>query len=106
MLSPSLVAEVRRLLAEGGHTQRQISARTGVSRGSVSAIASGKRPDRAPAQPAALNLFDHTRPKVRCPGCGALVCPRVTDAEDAPTPPCRACEVRSQAAAQPRRPAA
>ena len=81
MLKPALVAEVRRLLAEGRLSQRAIARRLGVSRGSVLAIARGKRPDRPPAEP--LDEVRWEGPPARCPGCGGMV-----------FLPCRACATR------------
>lgn len=43
MLTLSVVEEIGRLLAEGKLSQRKIAARLGVSRGTVGAIASGRR---------------------------------------------------------------
>ncbi len=43
MLSPAVVEEVERLLSEGQLSWRKIAGRTGVSRGSVHAIAHGRR---------------------------------------------------------------
>ena len=66
MLASQKILEVIRLLKEGKHSQRKIHLMTGVSRGTISAIARGKiRRD-----------FKETvgiRPKgpwVRCPDCG------------------------------------
>jgi hypothetical protein len=50
MLSPAIVEEVQRLLKEGKLSWRKIAGRTGVSRGSVHAIAHGRRAVR-PRQP-------------------------------------------------------
>jgi hypothetical protein len=71
MLATATVREIDRLLKEGDLSQRKIAARLGVSRGVVSAIASGRRglygrnqpddpsvPHRATSQPE------------RCPRCG------------------------------------
>jgi hypothetical protein len=72
MLAPKTVAEIQRLLDLKTHSQRRIAAMLGVSRGSVAAIASGKRrdvladaADEAPMEPSG--------PPARCPGCGGLV---------------------------------
>lgn len=82
MLPVGVVDEVRRLLAEGRLSQRQIARRTGVSRGAVAAIASGRR--RAPAVQALGPPGGQPRGKpIRCPGCGALV-----------QMPCLACWLR------------
>lgn len=43
MLALSVVQEIDRLLQEGELSQRKIAARLGVSRGTVGAIASGRR---------------------------------------------------------------
>lgn len=86
MLSPALVAEVRRLLAEGRLSQRRIAAVTGVSRTTVSNIARGRRPDYAP-RPQGDELDLACGPLGRCPGCGGRV-----------FLPCRLCHVRAVAA--------
>ena len=82
MISPQIVAEVRRLLAEEKHSHRKIARLTGISRGSVGAIASGRRPDYEP-----LREEDEEEepagPPRRCPNCGGLV-----------YVPCRLCRVR------------
>ncbi len=44
MLAESLVAHVAELLADGRISQRRIARLTGVSRGTVGAIARGRRP--------------------------------------------------------------
>jgi Helix-turn-helix domain len=73
MLPLSVVEEIDRLLKEGELSQRRIAERLKVSRGTVSAIASGQRGlhGRTPA--------DETKgetpalPAERCPKCGFLV---------------------------------
>ena len=72
MLAAKTVIEIQRLLDAKTHSQRRIAVLLGVSRGSVAAIASGKRRaeladecDDAPAE--------HAGPPARCPGCGGLV---------------------------------
>jgi hypothetical protein len=45
MLSAAMVREIRRLLEAGRLSQRQIARKLGVSRGVVSAIALGRRPE-------------------------------------------------------------
>jgi len=83
MIAPKIVAEVRRLLAAGTHSQRKIARLTGISRGTVGAIASGRRPDYhessddGPEEPAG--------PPERCPGCGGMV-----------YMPCLLCRARKQ----------
>jgi hypothetical protein len=70
MLSTSLVHEIDRLLKTGQLSHRKIATRLNVSRGTISAIAQGrrglygmdpneKRPARTP-----------TSPPTRCPHCG------------------------------------
>ena len=92
MLAPSVVEEIRRLLAEDTLSHRKIARLTGVSRGTIGAIASGKRPDyqqlrRAPqGEP-----LEPAGPPERCPGCGGMV-----------YHPCRFCRARSLAARLPR----
>jgi transcriptional regulator with XRE-family HTH domain len=71
MLLPAQVEEVRRLLAEGGRSQREIAKLTGVSRGTIGAIASGKRRDREPRPEEDFSL--RHGPVVRCPECGGKV---------------------------------
>lgn len=81
MISPEKIDEIRRLLADGTLSQRQIAALTGISRGTVGAVASGKRSDRLP-QP--TDDWDMpTGPIVRCASCGGRV-----------IAPCRLCRVR------------
>lgn len=85
MIAPSVVNRIKCLLAEGTLSQRKIAGLTGVSRGTVGAIARGNRPDyeairkkageEAPEEPAG--------PPQRCPTCGGMV-----------TMPCRVCRVR------------
>ncbi|MBX7168449.1 MAG: helix-turn-helix domain-containing protein [Pirellulales bacterium] len=83
MLSPELVLEIRRLLAEGRLSQRKIAKQLGVSRATVGAIASGKRPDYAPRLPREDEPLRPTGPPRRCPRCGGMV-----------YLPCRLCQVR------------
>jgi hypothetical protein len=84
MIAPSVVNEIKRHLAEGRHSQRKIARMTGVSRGTVNAIANGKRPDyEAQAGDREMEADERTGPPRRCPGCGALV-----------YMPCRLCHVR------------
>ena len=74
MLTATVVDEVQRLLQEGRFSQRKIAARMGVSRGTVNAIALGRRLCRRQQRPAAERGFiPPTGPLVRCPGCGGRV---------------------------------
>lgn len=84
MLADEVVAEVRRLVAEGQLSQRQIAARVGVSRGTVLAIAAGRRVDRPSPLPED-DASPHGGPFVRCPGCGGRV-----------RMPCRLCRLRAR----------
>ena len=45
MISASIVKQIRRLLAEGKLSHRKIACMMGVSRGTVGAVAKGRRPD-------------------------------------------------------------
>lgn len=76
MLAPWLVERVKTLSAEG-RSQREIARQLPVSRGSVHAIVTGKRPDyealkAARQRQAALTQLGDG-PPVRCPGCGGKV---------------------------------
>jgi hypothetical protein len=74
MLPLVVVEEIQRLLAEGQLSQRKIAIKLGVSRGTVGAIASGKRggygrePDADQPELPSTDL-----PPERCQGCGAMV---------------------------------
>jgi hypothetical protein len=81
MISESLVAEIRRLLA-AGHTQRDVARMVGVARNTVSTIAAGERPDRAAARETDLSSMPRTKAR-RCTTCGGMV-----------YPPCKLCKVR------------
>ena len=83
MLPPSKVDDVRRLLTEKNLSQRQIAKELGISRGSVSAIASGRRPDY-PIQASRDDRNPCLLPPVRCGTCGGLV-----------YRPCRLCQTRA-----------
>ncbi len=83
MLSMGKVVEIERLLAEGRLSQRKISRLVGVSRGVISAIAHGTRPDYT-ARRLAPSEGDSPRGDIqRCPTCGGRV-----------YMPCRLCRVR------------
>ena len=81
MLPLKLVEEVKRLIDDGHLSQRQIAQAVGVSRGTVNAIARGRR-----------GVYGRIEDQVqrptsiveRCPGCGAVV-----------TMPCILCQARA-----------
>jgi hypothetical protein len=84
MLAPGVVDEIRSLLASESFSQGEIARRLGVSRGTVNAIATGRR-TAEPARPSAGEDFTYGQgPPRRCPGCGGLV-----------QMPCLACRVRA-----------
>ena len=92
MLPLATVEEVRRLIDEGQLSQRKIAQKLGISRGTISAIASGKRgiygrePDPEEPTLACLDV-----PPERCNGCGATV-----------YKPCVLCRTREYQARQKR----
>ena len=69
MLPLAVVQEVRRRLEEGVLSQRQIAQQLGMSRGTVGAIASGRRGEsgRQPERDQ-LALYGYLWPPRRCPG--------------------------------------
>jgi transcriptional regulator with XRE-family HTH domain len=74
MLAPAMVNEVQRLLTDGELSQRQIARLTGVSRGTVGSIASGKRPDYETLRRSEETDWEEPAgPPERCPGCGGMV---------------------------------
>jgi len=97
MIKKYLETEVLRLLGTGKHSLREIARRTGVSRGTVSNIASGKQTIKS--RKGEINLSDDgllpssEDPPRRCPDCGAMV-----------FMPCRSCEVKALAAKKEKRP--
>ncbi len=84
MIASDIVKEIRQMLAEGSLSQRAIADRMGVSRGTVCAIAQGKRRDYPPRF---FRMDMHFIPPagrpIRCSGCGGLV-----------QMPCLACYIR------------
>lgn len=85
MLAPAVVDEIQEMLRSGRLSQREIARRLDVSRGTVNAIARGKRrpgPDRR------VNGSHQVLPPAgreeRCPGCGGMV-----------RMPCLMCRVRA-----------
>lgn len=75
MIPSALIEEVRRRLAEGRLSQRSIAQALGVSRGTVNAVAQGKRrdiPTRQREHQADIGFTPPAGMPVRCPGCGGL----------------------------------
>ncbi len=88
MLTQTVVAEIRRLLAEDQLSHRKIARLTGVCRGTIGAIAAGRRPDYQQLRRARQgDPLEPAGPPERCPGCGGMV-----------YHPCRFCRARSLAA--------
>jgi len=83
MIALVMVEEIKRLLNVERLSQRSVSRQTGVSRGIVQAIASGRRPDYADRQPAD-DFSPPQGPLRRCPTCGGKV-----------LMPCLLCRVRA-----------
>ena len=79
MIASRVIAEIRRLLAQKRLGHRRIAELTGVSRNTVGAVATGRRPDYED-----LDDPDSAGPPRRCPGCGGMV-----------YLPCRLCRTRS-----------
>ena len=85
MLDPDVVDQIKRLLGEGNLSQRSIARQIGVSRGTVHAIARGKRNDSPPRKREPDDDFMLPRgPWHRCPTCGGMV-----------QMPCLACRLRA-----------
>jgi len=92
MIAPEIVQEIRRLLANENLSHRNIASLTGVSRGTVGAIASGERPDYdVLLQEIGDGVDEPAGPPMRCPGCGGWV-----------YMPCRLCNARKEMATKPR----
>jgi transcriptional regulator with XRE-family HTH domain len=91
MIAAHLVEQIEQLLAEGKLSQRKIARLTGVSRGTIGAIASGRRQ----ARPRRISLWEDElevpdTPPQRCPGCGGMV-----------YMPCRLCRTQKAIATMP-----
>lgn len=85
MIADATVSEIRHLLIEGGLSQRKIAQRVGVSRGTVHAIARGRRPDYAARRRPLGHVFVPPSGKPqRRPTCGGMV-----------QMPCLLCQVRT-----------
>jgi hypothetical protein len=89
MIAPAVIAEVRRLLVETRLSRRKIAGQLGLSRGTVNAIASGRRADHA--KEACEEEEEPLGPPSRCPTCGGMV-----------YMPCRLCRVRRIASSRPK----
>jgi hypothetical protein len=72
MIAACVVKEIQDMLRAGTLSQRKIARRMGVSRGTVTAIALGRRCDR-PARKRTEEFDFPSGPPLRCPGCGGLV---------------------------------
>ncbi len=73
MLPLATIKEIHLLLERGELSQRQIADMLGVSRGTVCAVASGRRGLYGTAADANEVGLDFEGTAVRCPGCGAHV---------------------------------
>ena len=88
MIARALVEEVRRMLLAGRVSQRKIAQTLGVSRGTVNAIARGRRRDnfaRRRQYEEADGFTPPTGMPARCPGCGGLT-----------QMPCLVCYIRAR----------
>ncbi len=86
MIHPARVQLVEQLLNQHKHSLRTIARLSGVSRGSVSLIAAGRRPNyEAPRHAPDDEHWIPAGPIVRCPKCGGRV-----------FAPCRLCHVRDR----------
>lgn len=70
MITHHVETEIRRLLAESDYSNRKIAELTGVSRGTVGAIDSGKRVIRVKRRE---DADQPSGPPRRCSGCGEMV---------------------------------
>ena len=83
MIARAVVEQIRQLLGEQSLSQRKIARHLGVSRGTVLAIAQGRRPDYAADKEGDEDFSSSPGPPRRCPGCGGMV-----------TMPCLLCKIR------------
>jgi hypothetical protein len=72
MIEPNVIKEINRLLKEGVLSQRKIARRLGVSRGTVHAVATGKRRVVSEKRKES-NFVPPSGPYARCSICGARV---------------------------------
>jgi hypothetical protein len=89
MLAQRVVDEIRNLLATG-LSYRKIALTTGISRGSIGAIANGRRVDRVSREDE--DSRQPCGPLTRCPTCGGMVCL-----------PCLLCGTRAAIRKRPRK---
>jgi hypothetical protein len=73
MLSTAIILEIDRLLKEGELSHRKIAARLNVSRGTISAIANGRRGLFGRDPDVDWPARAHLSPPTRCRGCGYRV---------------------------------
>ena len=92
MIARAIVEQIRQLLGEQGLSQRQIARHLGVSRGTVLAIAQGRRPNYAADNEGDKVFSPSMGPPRRCPGCGGMV-----------TMQCLLCKIRGLVAVDRRR---
>jgi len=83
MIKNDIIRKILHLVKQGKMSQRQIAKRLGVSRGTVQAVAHGKRLEHIPVamNAAATWVVPSGKPK-RCPDCGSWV-----------KMPCLACQL-------------
>jgi len=85
MIASDIVSEIHDLLAMGQVSQREIARRLGISRGTVNAIALGRRADYSTRRRQDPSGFvPPAGVPARCPTCGGKV-----------QMPCLACQVRA-----------
>lgn len=89
MLPTALIHEIDHLLKEGALSHRKIAIRLGVSRGTISAIANGRRGLHGKEADDVRRVRVHTSPPARCPRCGYRV-----------YLPCLICEARTHSELQ------
>jgi IS30 family transposase len=95
MIAATVIDEIYRMLAERRLSQRKIAERLGVSRGTVNAVARGRRQNyRVHRQPRESGFQPPSGRYTRCPSCGGMV-----------QKPCLLCYVRLRMSPRiPRRP--
>ena len=83
MITNDIIRKIMHLIKQGKMSQREIAKRFGVSRGTVQAVAHGRRSEYIPTsmKVAATWVVPSGKPK-RCPDCGSWV-----------KMPCLACQL-------------